>query len=277
MTESPAVSVIMTVYNGERYLGEAIRSIQSQSFSDFEFVIVDDGSSDSTPEILREAQADPRIRVISKQRLGRAPALNVAWTNARGTYIANLDADDVAYPSRLEKQLSFLQRHPEIGLLGTAWKRMTEDDLGRKSEIVVPPLTDPELRKAMVRRNPFLLSSVMIPRRVLQEVGGYNERFCVAIDAELQVRIACRYQVANLPDVLVTQRIHGSSYFRGIPVVTRYKASVKIRWLAWYSFSRRVSELPHVLSPTRILRILLGLRFRQAVSVLCNRPECGRK
>ena len=106
----------MTVYNGERYLSEAIRSIQSQSLSDFEFVIVDDGSEDRTPEILREAQADSRIRVISKPRLGRARALNVAWTNACGTYIANLDADDIAYPSRLEKQLGFLRQHREIGL-----------------------------------------------------------------------------------------------------------------------------------------------------------------
>lgn len=278
MTESPAVSVIMTVYNGERYLSEAIRSIQSQSLSDFEFVIVDDGSEDRTPEILREAQADSRIRVLSEPRLGRARALNVAWTNARGTYIANLDADDIAYPSRLEKQLGFLRRHPEIGLLGTAWKKVGEDDLDRRSEGVVnPPLTDSELRRAMVRRNPFRHSSLMIPKSVLEDVGGYNERLRVAIDYEIQVRIACRYQVANLPDVLATQRVHGASHFRGVPAVTRYKAAVKTRWLAWRCFSRRVEELPYVLSPTRILRHSFGLRFQQAVSVLRNLPDGVRK
>jgi glycosyltransferase involved in cell wall biosynthesis len=237
-----------------------------------EFVIVDDGSEDHTPAILAKAQAaDPRITVISKGRVGRARALNLAWTHTTALYIANLDADDLAEPDRLRKQLAFLQQHPEVGLLGTAWRIVGEDADGRIVERMVhPPLTDPELRRALVRRNPFYHSSVMLPRRALQEVGGYDERLCVALDYDLQVRIACHHRLANLPELLVTQRTHRWNYFRSIPEVTRYKAVVKIRWLAWRSFSRNVAELPYVLNPVGILRDFFGLKFQQAVSALRN-------
>ena len=101
----PAVTVIMTVYNGEIYLAEAIESVLTQTLSDFEFTIVDDGSDDGTPAILAEAEQDPRVRVIRVGRIGRARALNVAWKNGSAAYVANLDADDRAEPQRLELQL----------------------------------------------------------------------------------------------------------------------------------------------------------------------------
>jgi glycosyltransferase involved in cell wall biosynthesis len=270
VTESPAVSVIMTVYNGERYLSEAIDSIRQQDLHDWELVIVDDGSEDHTPGILAEAQAaDPRITVISKPRVGRARALNLAWVHTRALYVANLDADDLAEPGRLRKQLTFLEQHPEVGLLGTAWTRMGEDEDGRRTErIVHPPLTDAELRKALVRHNPFYHSSVMMLRRALQDVGGYDEHLNVGLDYDLQVRISCRYQVANLRDVLATQRCHRWNYFGRVPTVTRYGTVVKIRWVAWRSFSRRVSELPHVLNPIGMLRDFFGLKLRRAISVV---------
>lgn len=173
--KQPTVSVIMTVYNGERYLAQAIESIRQQSLSDFEFVIVDDGSEDRTRQVLAEAQADPRIKVITKTRIGRARALNVAWTQAKGVYIANLDADDLAEPNRLEKQVAFLQKHPEVGLLGTACKILDEDT--GHDWVLRFPLTDHELRGALVRCNPFEHNSIIIPQAILEEVGGYNEYF----------------------------------------------------------------------------------------------------
>lgn len=262
MTKKPAISVIMTVYNGERYLVQAIDSIRQQSLRDFEFVIVDDGSDDRTPEILAKAQADPRIKVISKQRLGRARALNVAWTQASGKYVANLDADDMAEPNRLENQFTFLEQHPEVGLLGTASRILNEDDENSENETIVrPPLTDLELRSALVRCNPFRHSSVMIPRRVLEEVGGYNERFHVSIDYELWVRIACRYRLANLPDVLVIKRVHRFTSFRRIPLWERYKAHLMIRWYAWRCFSRPVADLRFILYPNRMLRDYVAIKF----------------
>jgi len=281
VAKSPAISVIMTVYNGERYLAQAIDSIRQQTLGDFEFVIVDDGSEDRTPKILAEAQADPRIKVISKPHLGRARALNVAWTHARGLYVANLDADDLAEPNRLEKQFIFLQQHPEVGLLGTAWRFLNQDDEDTENETLVrPPLTDLELRSALVRRNPFYHSSVMMPRRVLEEVGGYNERFHVAIDYELWVRIAYRYRLANLPDVLATQRVHQLSCFYRIPVWERYRAHVMIRWYAWRRFSRPVAELRFVLDPTDLPRHFVRVKCPQCATLhrkLVNRLKKGRR
>ena len=134
----PAVAVIMTVYNGETYLAEAIESVLAQTRVDFEFTIVDDGSDDGTPAILAEAEKDPRVRVIRAGRMGRARALNVAWKNGSAPYVANLDADDLAEPQRLERQLEFMKSHPDIGLLGTAATLEFEEggeDRARKPEL----------------------------------------------------------------------------------------------------------------------------------------------
>jgi glycosyltransferase involved in cell wall biosynthesis len=263
--KSPAVSVIMTVYNGERYLAQAIDSIRRQSLDDFEFVIVDDGSEDRTPEILAEAQTDPRIKVILQPRLGRARALNLAWTHTKGAYVANLDADDLAEPIRLEKQFNFLQQHPQVGLLGTAWRQLNENT--KDEWLLRPPLTDPELRNVLLRRNPFLHSSVMIPRHVLEEVGGYNERFHVSIDYELWVRIACHYRLANLPDILAVQRTHRQAYFCRFLLWERYKPHVMIRWCAWRRFSRSAAELRFVFDPTDLPREFVAVRFPQCAEL----------
>ena len=253
MTKMPAVSVIMTVYNGERYLAQAIDSIRQQGLHDFDFVIVDDGSEDRTPEILAQAGIDPRIKVISQPRIGRARALNVAWTHAKGQYIANLDADDLAEPNRLEKQLTFLQQHLEVGLLGTACKVL--DEYTGNARIKRPLLTDPELRGGLVQKNQFVHTTVMIPRRVLEDVGGYSECFRVAVDYELWVRIACRYQLANLPDVLNVKRKHRRAYFHHkFPFWERHKTHAAIRWYAWRSLSLHVTDLYFVLDPIGLMR-----------------------
>ena len=265
----------MTVYNGQQYLAQAIDSIRRQSLSDFEFVIVDDGSEDRTAEILAEAQeADPRIKVISRPHLGRARALNVAWTHTKGLFIANLDADDMAEPRRLEKQSNFLLHHPEVGLLGTA-SRVFDEETGNE-RLNRPPITDPELRRDLVRRNPFRHSSVMLPRRALEEVGGYNERLKVAIDYDLWVRIGCHYRMANLPDVLVIKRAHRQAYFQQFVFRERYKTHVKIRWRAWRRFSLPLTDLRFILHPNRLPRKFIANKFPKIAAKyrrLANRPR----
>jgi glycosyltransferase involved in cell wall biosynthesis len=252
-----AASVVMTVYNGERHLRAAIESIRAQTVADLELVIVDDGSTDGTAGILVQARSDPRIRVVTARRIGRPAALNLAWRNARSEFIANLDADDLAEPDRIEKQLGFLSSHSEVGLLGTAWKRFLGDDRGWFIT-VRPPLTSRELRQALIRRYPFYHSSTMFTRAALEAVGGYNERFRVCLDYEITTRIACRFEVANLPDVLTWQRIHSSQFFSGIKAWDRYRAVLSIRWLAWSTFSRRPGDLLHVANGWPILREYLG-------------------
>lgn len=258
----PTVSVIMTVYNGEQFVSRAIRSIQQQTWSDFEFIIVNDGSKDNTQQILLEAQAsDPRIRVISQPRVGRAKALNIAWTQANGQYIANLDADDTAMPDRLEKQLSFFRQHSEVGMLSTACKLVYKGE-AIKEKIVIPPLTNSDLRRALMRRNPIVHSSVMLPRHVLEEIGGYNESLRVVVDYDLWVHIACQYPLASLADVTTIMYIRRKSYFRHtIPSWEKRKAIAGIRWYAWQKLHRDVTELHFVVLP--ITRWLYGWSKKQ--------------
>ena len=264
----------MTVYNGERYLIQALNSIRRQSLTDFEFVIVDDGSDDRTPSILAKAKAaDPRIRIISMPHMGRASALKVAWTHASGLYVANLDADDMAEPDRLEKQSDFLQHNPEVGLVGTA-SRVLYEDTGNEM-VRRPPTSDPELRRALVRHNPFQHSSVMIPRRVLEEVGGYNEDLVISIDYELWVRIGCHYRLANLADVLTVRRKHRRSQFSRIAHWEKYKGHVAIRWRAWRRFRLPLMDIRFIIHPNRLPLTFIANKlpkFAAKYRRLTNRP-----
>lgn len=245
MSETPEVSVIITVYNGERYLKSAIDSVLQQTASNFELIVVDDGSDDRTPEILAEAKADHRVKVISKPRMGRARALNVGWRQAVGEFIAILDADDLAAPDRLEKQVTFLRQNPEVGALATACT-LLDIDTG-KARISYEPLTDGEVQKMLVRRNPVEHSTVMMPRHVLERVNGYNEGYKVFIDYELWVRIAEQYPIVILPDVLATRRTHLHEYFQyRIGNGEKLKTYFSIRWRAWQKFSLSLLDLRFV-------------------------------
>jgi len=127
----PKVTVLMPVYNGERYLNEAVDSILGQTFTDFEFLIIDDASTDKTPEILRSYD-DPRIRVVTnEENLGLSKSLNKGLALARGEFIARMDADDVSYPYRLQVQHEFMTQHPGAGVIGS-WAEYID----RKGEIV---------------------------------------------------------------------------------------------------------------------------------------------
>ena len=252
VAETPAVSVIMPVYNGAKYLREAVDSILRQSFRDFEFIILDDGSTDSTWEILQSYDSPSVVLLHNEENIGLPRSLNKALAVARGKYIARIDADDTAEPNRLERQLAFLQHHPEVGLLGTGSKMLYED-LGYE-RLRRPPLTNLELRSALVRRNPFMHSSVMMPRRVLEVVGGYNERLVKSIDYDLWVRIGSNYRLANLPDVLAIKRAHGQAYYRRFALQEKYKIHVAIRWHAWRGFSLPLTALRFILHPNRLPR-----------------------
>jgi len=254
-------SVILTVYNGEQFLEHAIASIRRQTLTNFEFVIVDDGSTDRTSNILAQsAKEDSRIRVITSPRQGRAKALNLAWKNTKGQFIANLDADDLSEPARLEKQVDFLLENPEIGLLGTAWKRFSDND-PRPFGVVQPILDSKGLKRALIRHYPFIHSSTMFTRRALDQVNGYNENYRVCIDYEISTRVACQCEVANLPDILTWKRSRMESFFSQISAWERYQTVVKIRWRAWSAFSRKIFELPYVVNGWSIFKQSLGRRI----------------
>ena len=170
----PKVSVLMSVYNGERYLSESVESILDQTYSDFEFIIVDDASEDGTWQMLTTyVGRDSRIVLIrNKENIGLTRSLNKGLALARGKYIARQDADDVSVPERLAKQVAFLERHPSVVLLGTAieWIRDSGDLIGKIGQ---HPCTDAGIRQKMLLQYSFWHSSVMVRLTVL-----LSERLC---------------------------------------------------------------------------------------------------
>ena len=170
------VSIVMPAYNAAPFLRQAVDSILSQTFTDFEFIVVDDGSTDSTLAIL-DGYSDPRIRVIkSEHNLGLPGALNLGLSAARGEYIARMDADDVSLPERLMKQVSWLDENPETSVLGTFSIRI--DPQGRYHEFIPVPTGDKEIsRRLLSDANPIIHGSVMMRSVVVQKVGGYRDIF----------------------------------------------------------------------------------------------------
>jgi glycosyltransferase involved in cell wall biosynthesis len=205
----PRVSVLMAVHNGARYLREAIDSILAQTFSDLEFLIVDDGSTDTTAVIL-DGYADPRIiRLHNEENLGLAKSMNRALTVAKGEYIARQDADDRSLPQRLMHQVRFLDGHPSISLVGTGFVEI--DEQGQERCTVVMPVDPGQIHEMLFYAHCFCHGSVMGRRADLQAVGGYDERYAVAQDTDLCLRLAERGQLSNLPAPLYGFRMHAAS------------------------------------------------------------------
>jgi glycosyltransferase involved in cell wall biosynthesis len=227
-TPAPAVSVLMAVRDGMPWVTEAVRSVLVQTLADLELIVVDDGSADATAEVLA-AIADRRLHLEKRGREGLTRALNHALTRARAPLVARLDADDVALPERLARQVAFLERHAEIGVLGTAAREIGAD--GRDVRVVRPPTDDAAIRRALIRRNPMLHSTVMIRRALLERVGGYDESFPVAQDYDLWLRLMPHTRLANLAEPLVVRRLLPGrvSVARD---AERLRADARVRWRA---------------------------------------------
>lgn len=203
MLDNPRISVIMSVYNGERYLREAIESILNQTFADFEFLIVNDGSTDGSLEIIQSYQ-DERVRAINnEQNIGLTKSLNKAIRQARGGYIARQDADDISLPNRFEQQIEYFDKHPEIALLGTSVYKI--DEQGKVVGRIIAPANPGRKAKQ------FSHGSTMFKREVVDRLGGYNELFRYCQDYELWARIAKYNKVRNLTQVLYKLRFHGEN------------------------------------------------------------------
>jgi len=208
----PAVSIIMPVYNGEKYVADAIQSILAQTFTDFDFIIVDDGSQDRTAEFVSAYEArDNRIRFSRfKHNVGVADARNHALTLSSGEYIAVMDGDDFSLPRRLERQVEYLRANPEIGVLGAGAQAVNENLLP------LFPFDLPE-HHALIAFNllvgsSFVHSTVIMRRQLLESVGGYEPSRRTAIDTELWSRLLSRTRFANLPEILLLYRQHDAQH-----------------------------------------------------------------
>ena len=227
----PAVSVLMGVWNGAPQVGEAVASVLAQTLADLEMIVVDDESTDATPRILASF-ADPRLRVERRARGGLTSALNAARGLAQAPLLARLDADDLALPDRLGRQIAFLAAHPDIGLLGTAAREI--DASRREVAIVRPPVDDASIRRALIRFNPFVHSSVVMRRTVLEQSGGYDEAFPVAQDYDLWMRMSRVTRMANLPEPLVERRLLAGRVSEARDT-ERLRAETRVRWRAMRS------------------------------------------
>jgi glycosyltransferase involved in cell wall biosynthesis len=194
----------MAVYNGEPWLGDALQSILDQSLRDLEFIVVDDGSTDGTPARLAAIE-DRRLSVLRQSRGGQTAALNRGLRAARAPLIARIDADDVSLPDRLARQAAFMTTHPEVGLLGTAAREIAPD--GAVVETLTPPCDDHAIRRALMRANPFIHSSVIFRRALIDRIGTYDESFAVAQDYDLWLRMSRVTRLANLSEPLVLRRL----------------------------------------------------------------------
>jgi len=228
VAHAPAVSVLMSVHDGAPLVSEAVASVLAQTDPDLELLVVDDGSTDDTPARLA-AVDDPRLRLYRQPRTGLTRALNRLLGLARADLIARLDADDLALPERLARQRAFMALHPEVGLLGTAAR---EDDLtGRPLGVVRPPVDDAGLRRALIRANPFVHSSVMARRELLARAGGYDETLGVAQDYDLWMRLVRLTRLASLDEILVVRRL-GPRRISVAREEDRLRAEARVRWRA---------------------------------------------
>jgi Glycosyl transferase family 2 len=203
----PRVSVVMPVYNAESYLEEAIESVLGQTLEQLELVAVDDGSKDGSRAILeRFARMDRRVTIVANERnLGMSGARNRGWRAARSPYIASLDADDVALPRRLSRQVDFLDAHPNVAAVGGA--AVTIDAAGRHISTRRYPTSNRVIRSALLRHNCLAHSAVTMRRSAVEAVGGYRFRNA-SDDYDLWLRLSPRFPLANLSEPVVLHRLH---------------------------------------------------------------------
>lgn len=206
MFKSPKVSVVMPAYNAEKYIGEAIESILNQTYKDFEFIIVNDCATDSTKAIIEEyAKKDKRIRLINNpENLKVAKTANRGIEAARGEYIAKLDTDDWSYPYRLEKQVAFLDSHPDVVLLSGNME-ICDGNMNVKNTTHFPTKHE-DIMNVILQYNPTVHSAMMFRKETFKEVGGYGG-INTSEDYLLLMKMASKGKLANLEDILVKYRV----------------------------------------------------------------------
>lgn len=241
--EKPIVTVLMSVYNAEKDLKASIDSILNQSVRDLEFIIINDGSTDSSLEILEGyARADTRVRIISHRNKGLTKSLNVGIKEARGTFIARQDADDVSYPERLEKQLKLFSANRPVVLAGGNCDDFCDGrQIGEWGSY-----DEADLQKVVFLKTPFAHSTAMMRTDICRELGGYDESYKTAQDMELWMRFAKRGKLAMVADPILKRNIVKGSI------------STKRRWRQFYDALR--ARWTHNRGLNRVRAVYYGVR-----------------
>jgi len=208
LENAPEITVLMSVFNGENWLSESIESVLNQTFSSFEFIIVDDGSTDSSVAIIRQyQQQDPRIQLITKSNSGLADSLNQGICIARGKWIARLDADDICELNRLERQITFAQHNSDVVFVGSAHSIINSD--GKVEGVHYYPTSHAQLLSNLIaiRKYPAH-SSALFNAEVVRSLGGYRPRMKRSQDWDLWLRTSEMGNLASLRDPLIRLRYH---------------------------------------------------------------------
>lgn len=253
--ERPVVTVLMPVYNGEPFVGQTVESILRQTWADFEFIIVNDGSTDRTREVVASF-GDPRIRLVDNGvNLGLTKSLNRGLALARGEFVARQDSDDLSHPSRLAEQVAFMRSNPAVAVVGTQVRVIDERGHVSRRPGWQRATSDAGIRFQLMFDNAFIHTSVLFRREIVRELlGGYDEGFRTGQDFELWSRVAARYAVANLPRPLVDYRFHNNS------TAARYgEEHLELSRAVVAANLRRYLELAHV--PDEWTRLISGMHL----------------
>lgn len=205
----PKVSIIMSAYNAKQYMRGAIDSILNQAFRDFEFIIINDGSTDSTRDIILSYK-DSRIKFIeNSENIGLTKSLNKGLKIAQGEYIARIDTDDTSMPERLMEQVRFLDEHKDIAVVGS-WAEVIDDEKG-ESYILKHSCDSVIIKWAYIFKNQIVHSSAFFRKNIIEDVGYYNENYKYAQDFDFWFRVSRKYKITNIPKILTKHRIHSKS------------------------------------------------------------------
>ena len=264
----PRISVAMSVYNNATYLPHAIESILAQTLSDFEFLIVNDGSTDESGAIIdRFARLDSRIRPIHQTNAGLITSLNAMISLAQAPLIARMDGDDIALPERFARQVKFLDAHPGIGVLGTGCTCI--DELGKPSSYKFNNVTSPQDVLDDLRNGPPLCHpSVIMRRDAVRAVGGYHRAYTHCEDYDLWLRLSERVDMANLPDRLLLYRQSETQVSNRHAYVQKIGAAI-----AWEAHVERLAGRP---DPTEDLDTLPAMEDLDSVFARPGTYRCVR-
>lgn len=223
----PALSVVIPTYNAARYVREAVESVLTQDFTDFEVLLLDDGSTDATGEVLQEFAADPRVRLMRNDRnMGLIATLHRAYAECRAPLIARMDSDDICEPTRFRRQVEYLREHPEVAIVGGAIRFFGNVP---QPNIFRFPLTHEAIRPAMLFYCPLAHPALMFRRELVEEgLLRYDDAFRHAEDYHLWSRLLLKVRAANLGEHILDYRLHAQQVSSGSSD-KQYAASLRVR------------------------------------------------
>lgn len=245
--KNPKISVVISVRNQEKYLIKAVQSILNQSYTNFELLIVDDASKDNSGNILKSIK-DPRVKIITNSKhIGLTKSLNLAINKSTGEYIARMDADDISYPERLKTEMAFLEKHPEIALVGS-WVELI-NEAGKRLSLKRLPCTSLEIKNKLIKANQFYHPTLLIRKEVLLKYGLYDEKFEYSQDYELILRIASHCQVANIPESLLMYRVNSKGAISYEKVKQQAYFALLARLKALKDYRYPITDIKHLIRP----------------------------